>query len=74
MKDWAADNGTSYMTANEDPSLSTACKQWKKDTKREAKTSQFQSLKAEAIALAELITRFPEKKARGRPIKYTTGD
>ena len=74
VKDWAADNGTSYMEAIKDPTLSTAYKQRKKDTKREAKTSQYQSLKADAIALAEMITPFPEKKARGRPTKYATDE
>jgi hypothetical protein len=74
VKDWATDNGTSYMTAIKDPSLSTAYKQRKKDTKREAKASQFQSMKEDAIALAETITPFPEKRARGRPIKYVTDE
>ena len=74
VKDWAADNGTSYMEAIKDPTLSTAYKQRKKETKREAKTTQHQALKADAIALAEMITPFPEKKARGRPAKYATDE
>ena len=69
VKDWAAENGTSYMTAIKDPSLSTAYKQRKKDNKQAAKTSHFQSMKADAIALAEMLTPFPEKRARGRPRK-----
>ena len=74
VKDWATKNGTSYMEAIKDPTLSTAYKQRKKDTKREAKTSQYQALKADAIALAETITPFPVKKARGRPAKYVTDE
>ncbi len=74
VKNWAAENGTSYMEAIKDPTLSTAYKQRKKETKREAKTTQHQALKADAIALAELITPFPEKKARGRPAKYATDE
>ncbi len=74
VKNWAAENGTSYMEAIKDPTLSTAYKQRKKETKREAKTTQHQALKADAIALAELITPFPEKKTRGRPAKYATDE
>ena len=74
VKDWAADNGTSYMEAIKDPTLSTAYKQRKKETKREAKTTQHQALKADAIALAETITPFPVKKVRGRPAKYVTDE
>ena len=69
VKDWAAENGTSYMAAIKDPTLSTAYKQRKKDTKREAKASHYEALKADAVALAEMLTPFPEKKARGRPRK-----
>ena len=74
VKDWAKEKGTLYMEAIKDPTLSIAYKQRKKDTKREAKTSQFDALKAEAIALAEMITPFPVKKARGRPAKYVTDE
>ncbi len=74
VKDWATEKGTSYMEAIKDPTLSIAYKQRKKDTKREAKTSQYQALKADAIALAETITPFPVKKARGRPAKYVTDE
>tara|TARA_R110002012_G_scaffold23342_1_gene79266 strand:+ start:1743 stop:2030 length:288 start_codon:yes stop_codon:yes gene_type:complete len=74
VKDWAEENGTSYMSAIKDPTLSTAYKQRKKDTKREAKTSHYETLKAEAVALAELLTPFPEKKARGRPRKKNDGE
>ena len=71
VKDWAAENGTSYMEAIKDPTLSSAYKQRKKDTKREAKTSQFDALKADAIALAEMITRFPlEGKRTTRQVCY----
>ena len=72
VKDWAAENGTSYMEAIKDPSLSMAYKQRKRDSKREAKLSQYEALKADAIALAEQITPFPVKKPRGRPAKYAT--
>ncbi len=49
VKDWATEKGTSYMEAIKDPTLSIAYKQRKKDTKREAKTSQYQALKADAM-------------------------
>lgn len=69
VKGWAEKNGTSYMEAIKDPSLSEAYKQCKKETKREAKLSQYEALKADAVALAEQITPFPVKKPRGRPAK-----
>ncbi len=69
VKGWAEKNGTSYMEAIKNPSLSEAYKQCKKDTKREAKLSQYEALKADAVALAEQITPFPVKKPRGRPAK-----
>ena len=57
--------------SHQDPTLSSAYKQRKKDTKREAKTSQFDALKADAIALAEMITRFPlEGKRTTRQVCY----
>jgi hypothetical protein len=73
VKKWAANNGTSYMEAIKDPSISIAYKQQKKETKRNTLTSDFEALKSDAIALADSITPFSSKKAKGRPAKETLG-
>ena len=70
VKQWAAENGMSYMQAIKDPELSSAYKEQKSEAKKEAKTTRFQSLKDDAVALAAMLTPFPVKKPRGRPSIY----
>jgi hypothetical protein len=72
VRDWAKENGTTYMVAIKDPAVSTAYKNQKKTTRKAVKEDTFDKLKADAVSMAEAIDPPPVKRKAGRPSKYAT--
>lgn len=72
VRQWAVANNMSYMEAIKNPAVGTAYKEQKKTSRKEAKTDNFDKLKADAVALATAIDPPKEKKKVGRPSKYAS--
>jgi len=72
VKDFARENGTSYMEAIKHPDLSVAYKTHKKSVKTKARQDNFEFLKKSAIEMAgHLPTGEPELKEHENIILQT---